>query len=622
MTRKVSSGFAACATVWLGLISSLAAQANEPFQSVSPVAVGTPKPPGPSERLNPYQCLDVGDVTGSAAIHEMVNQKLLDLSPMSALKICKIAELLKRVGDYRAEEYYQLLIKIDPIEPAYEYFYGEYLRFFRGPWRPLYNEAGTHFQAALDKLAALANEGQAAAFDQDTKSKTQLGLERVYDSYGLALARVGADLPYDTPHKPLVSFASENIILNDTLLPGQFVDVRQFTSAALYTESAQQLNRPLTRTELRQIASATSLFHSSDRLQFSPGALPTVDILSQYEFVHDPNARTASRQGQFSEDLREQIGGEISQPVDAAPFADLFLRAGYTQGQRKGEVQNVATGWDNFRDAGFGITAARLIGPGRGSLSVSFDHQDYHPGYDIKQSSTYAADLAYLSSLYGSEQTTFNLGYVRQDINGGIFSARDRGREAYTGRIGQLFSVGPLTVFGEDYPMRGIRLYAAAASDRQQFDQSFVTDRDYRVGMTLTRIGDYEKHPVDVTIEPTLYTTTVNNDPTQNNAEYRTAVNVLYRLWDEERDIRISDGGANIYPSYVHLNFPLRQDIVLTGPNNYENFRLGARLTGRFFLANKEVGPAFTASIGYDFQRFYHLNKNLQLFEVRLAVGF
>src|SRR6266852_1048609 len=52
-----------------------------------------------------------------------------------------VAELMKRVGDYEASVYYENAIEADGNEAAYRLFYGDYLRNFRGPQRPLFPEA-------------------------------------------------------------------------------------------------------------------------------------------------------------------------------------------------------------------------------------------------------------------------------------------------------------------------------------------------------------------------------------------------------------------------------------------------------------------------------------------------
>src|ERR1019366_10784245 len=49
-----------------------------------------------------------------------------------------IAELMKRIGDYTAPQYYRNAIDADDNEAGYHFFYGEYLRNFRGPQEPLF----------------------------------------------------------------------------------------------------------------------------------------------------------------------------------------------------------------------------------------------------------------------------------------------------------------------------------------------------------------------------------------------------------------------------------------------------------------------------------------------------
>src|SRR5437899_8524926 len=65
-----------------------------------------------------------------AAIQQTLGQE--NLSPDSYFVV---AEMMKRLGDYRASSYYEKAIQADPDEPCYESFYADYLRNFRGEER-------------------------------------------------------------------------------------------------------------------------------------------------------------------------------------------------------------------------------------------------------------------------------------------------------------------------------------------------------------------------------------------------------------------------------------------------------------------------------------------------------
>src|SRR5689334_6958769 len=104
---------------------------------------------------NPFRQLDdasaLTSIRGLGGIRSDIEERL-QKSIENAGDYLLIAELMKRVGDLRADEYYQKAIAADGTEPAYELFYADYLRNFRGPGRPLFPDAEKHYRRAQKKL--------------------------------------------------------------------------------------------------------------------------------------------------------------------------------------------------------------------------------------------------------------------------------------------------------------------------------------------------------------------------------------------------------------------------------------------------------------------------------------
>src|SRR5215204_5792449 len=104
---------------------------------------------------NPYKQLDdasaLTSIRGLDGIRRDIKEQL-QKPVANAGEYLLIAELMKRVGDLRADEYYQKTIAADDTEPAYELFYADYLRNFRGPGRPLFPDAEKHYLRAQTKL--------------------------------------------------------------------------------------------------------------------------------------------------------------------------------------------------------------------------------------------------------------------------------------------------------------------------------------------------------------------------------------------------------------------------------------------------------------------------------------
>jgi hypothetical protein len=103
---------------------------------------------------NDNSCLAVLGGLGPISLSEMRAevQRLRRREPLPADLNFKVAELMERLGDYDASDYYEQTIKADPKEPCYESFYADYLRNFRGAATPLFPRAEEHYFEGRRKL--------------------------------------------------------------------------------------------------------------------------------------------------------------------------------------------------------------------------------------------------------------------------------------------------------------------------------------------------------------------------------------------------------------------------------------------------------------------------------------
>ena len=91
-----------------------------------------------AERLPAYRRRDPYECPAEAAkiawqdlpvkIEEILNRQ----HAADAITLCFVAEMMKRAGDYRAEQAYVAAITADPAEPVYELLFANYLRHSRG----------------------------------------------------------------------------------------------------------------------------------------------------------------------------------------------------------------------------------------------------------------------------------------------------------------------------------------------------------------------------------------------------------------------------------------------------------------------------------------------------------
>src|SRR5205823_5984520 len=114
-------------------------------------------------------------------------------------------EMMKRVGDFRAEEFY-LRATRNSSDPAYELFLADYYRNFRGPQRPLFPDAEKHYFAALEKLK-LRGKNNPPPWDKETEGRIERGLVALYQEDGVPFI-LNSNTDSHTPRfaRPVISF--------------------------------------------------------------------------------------------------------------------------------------------------------------------------------------------------------------------------------------------------------------------------------------------------------------------------------------------------------------------------------------------------------------------------------
>ena len=113
--------------------------------AISSASFGSAAEPGGYTAANPFGCIDNASKLGGDLelddLRGIIDRKVADLQqreqlgPLGPESVCSclfVAELMKRVGDYRAEDFYRRAIAADPFEPAWDLFLADYYRVFRG----------------------------------------------------------------------------------------------------------------------------------------------------------------------------------------------------------------------------------------------------------------------------------------------------------------------------------------------------------------------------------------------------------------------------------------------------------------------------------------------------------
>ena len=78
---------------------------------------------------------------------------------------------------------------------------------------------------------------------------------------------------------------------------------------------------------------------------------------------------------------------------------------------------------------------------------------------------------------------------------------------------------------------------------------------------------------------------------------------------------------TDFYLSFLNLVIPISHDLAIDGIDDFENARVGVELDAKIIsLALR--GTTFLATARYDYQRFYHLDKEVRLYTFNIKMGF
>lgn len=542
-------------------------------------AYASPQASNSKGPVNPYECLDTSAVRGEGlkAIRTRVRD-MLDRNPQDALSLCKVAELMKKTGDSRAREYYEKAIRAAPGEPAYELFLADYLRNFRGARHPLFPEAEHHYYEGLRKFNEL---GSKQAVDEETGRRIERGLVALYQEDGLPVLHWKSNpvSAGDSIERPFMFFSTINRYAQSTTDVDRIDDVRGFTSEALFS-STLRANQPLSRLELERMARTKATVETSSHFRFRYKGAPALEAFYGFRNVRDAKITDFSNPTEFNDVSLHEYGVAVERSINLYPYFDTFLRGSFKRIKREGLIDRSPQTNDHVDQFEFHAAVSRFVGP---------------------------------------DKANFEFAYVRQGIEEQTQTRSRRDREIIAGTFTyQLFRpIAVLqSVYENRFETRGIDLFGGILHDRESFGPVDVKRDDYFVGAAFKGLGAF-----DVTVQPTLFTQNVEGDAFQNSSQYRTNLAVLYRVIDEEKHPAIPEGGGIFHTAFLHLVFPFKHDVAIDGIKDFENYRVGVGLDGKFFTTGARK-TTFLASVRYDFIRFHRLDKNRNLLGFSLSMGF
>jgi hypothetical protein len=501
------------------------------------------------------------------------------------------AELLKQLGDYRAAELYERAIAADDSEPAYELFYADYLRNFRGPRRPLFAPAERHYLAALRKLrerqASLTGQFKPTELNDYVTlvlDRIDRGLVALYQEDGLPLIWYGGGAP-------ALFLGSIDRLARSTSDLDEVHDTSDFTSEALFSASALRRNIALTREDLRALVRIKEPRETAERLRFRHGAWPVLDVFYRRRSIGDAQVTDFYNPRAFN-DVDLSTFGVSADKTFAVSHSDWYLRAALSRLNRTGVIETLPEADETIDQLELQAAVAHFAGPDKWMLEARFTSQDIEP--EIRNP-----------------------------------PQRDRSIFGVTGEYQILRSLPFLRdPYGQLFETRGIAFSGGFANDRERFVTVDVTRHDTFAAVSVRGLGR-----IDVTLQPTYSDSRVSNDRSQDHAELRTDITLLVRLLDEEREPGIPRWQfLGLSPAFVHLVFPYKRDLSRRGLDALENDRVGVALNAKLFRrslpaaaggSGVRVRPAtLLFSVRYERQRFPQLDKNLQLFALSISLGY
>jgi hypothetical protein len=562
-------------------------------------------PAGPE--INPYECLGRYEAaTRARSIAQMSAELGKRLDPLfeegepatvRAMKLCVIALLKSRLGESDAADYYERAVRENPDEPGYEMFFGSYYSGFRGAHRPVLELAEKHYYLALEKLDALRQSGRFRDYHAVVEEWTRKRLLVLYQEDGQPILPWKAYAQHPSGRlAPGLSASSQLSASMDTRDFYYHDEMRAFSQEANFVASDLRA-RSITPLQIYNIVRAPLRYRIQDRVRVRQ------EFLGAFDFIHEYNQAPKSMITSFylnppgndvplNDVTVQQLGAGYNRVLPLYPLFDARIEASVQRVKRKGTIEFLPNREENFNLYELKPSVSRFLGPDKLSLDgtyVLLDMADVWGGItDERQRKEYirAARLEY--ALY--RPFVFPSDDVRTATRGWYF---------FAGAVQDDKVYGTRTVTARDV-FGGTRFEGAGAFD-------FTLQGTYLTSRT-TFVDPTEVHPVELT------------DPAQTFANFRTNAALQIRIINPDALPGIPPSTAGFVPDMLNVVFPVSHDLGLTGRKDYENIRGGVELWAKVF-GTGIGGTAVLATVGYDYQYFYRIQRSMHMAHAALRIG-
>jgi len=397
----------------------------------------------------------------------------------------------------------------------------------------------------------------------------------------LVLVSIGSNVVAQNLNKSFsISFFTINRYAQSTTNFDKVDDIRSFTSEALFLQSKFRLNRPLTQEELAKIIRTKEQIETFNNLRIHLNPLLAIDISYKYRNIQDAQITNFFEPNKFNNVKVNEYGVAIQASTDIKQYGFL-VRGSYKRINKKGGIEFFPDRDEDINQYEFNALVARTLGEEKLCLYATYVFQDIQ----LNISNPYNRDR----DIYA-----FFLSYGKQDQDK-VVSLENKIRP--TSAVENIFE--------RRFDRRGLRFFSGLVFDIETFGDVNVKKNDYFIGTSLCAwINDKNCliAPFDISIESDIFTSEIDEDSFQDNAQYRTNLTVYYQI-----------------NKPFTLLIPVKYDIAIDGPDDFENWKVGIELR---YSNVKWLNARYYVSIRYDYQSFFHLNRNLNLFNFNISIRF
>jgi len=380
-----------------------------------------------------------------------------------------------------------------------------------------------------------------------------------------------------------ISFTTINRYAESTTDFDEVDDARNFTSEALFSESPLRLNRPLTNEELTRIVRTKVEFETFNNLRFRPEPPFAIDFSYKYRTIDDAQITNFFEPNKFNDVKVSEYGIALQGCFDVKPYGFL-MRGTYKKVDREGIIEFLPDSDEDINQYEVNTLVSRTFSGETAALCATYMFQDIQ--LNIPNPFKRDREIVALFFTYG-----------KQDIQDYGIGLEKEARPISTIE----------TIFERGFDTRGLKFLSGVLFDIETFGDVDVKKNDYFAGTSLCAWYDTQNcwiAPFDITIESDVFTSEVEGDHSQDNAQYRTNLTLYYQIAKSESNSLV-------------LLVPCRYDIAIDGPDYFENWKAGIEL--RFLLISERPRSKWYMSLHYDRQRFFNVDKNLNLFGINMS---